>query len=56
MSAGSNFGALSDALAQPIPPLTSEQISNAQRYVAGRAIDADDLRLLLEMLNIKEAA
>lgn len=48
-------GKLVDNLGTIIPP-TSEQISQAQRYVSARATGADDLRLLFSMLGIGEAA
>lgn len=52
---GSNFSMFGEMVGDLIP-VTSEQITQAQRYIASRAMGADDLRLLLDMLNIREAA
>lgn len=48
-------GKLTDDFGTIVPP-TSEQIAQAQNYVAFRATSADDLRQMLSMLGIEEAA
>lgn len=46
---------MTDAITKPVgphPAITDEQARRATRYVAGRGVDVEDARTLLEMLGL----